>query len=413
MKFPYRKHLLPAVALVAALVLAGCGRGSAGSDTVPGITDTTVSLGMTTPLSGPLANPGAQGFAGLKTYLDAANAKGGITFGDGKTRKVDIKSYDDAYDPAKAVANIRQEIAENQFANVGTVGTANSLAAMPVANSSKFPSVLIQSGSDKLSNSQDKNPWSVGFLPTYSGETASFGRYLAGLGKPMTVAVLQQNDDAGKAWLEGLQEGIKGSPVRIVEIATFETSDPTVDGQMAKLAATNADVLFEANGQLNIIPQSMLKAQQLGWKPSLFVPSVASAASQSITPGNGAGFAAVYTAAFSKDPRAAQFATAPDVVQFNADLHKHAPAPIAAAPTGQAVWGYQIGAALEAAFKAMKQPTREAFMSALHSLKGTQLPLLLDGVVFDATRTTTSPLTADVKVQKYDFGQRTYVTSES
>src|SRR5438270_7493534 len=91
-----------------ALTLAGCGgsggnsAGSSGGASSPGITDTALTLGITTPLSGATAGPGTCTVAGVKAYFGAKNAQGGIKFGDGKTRKVDIKALDDAYDPQKA-----------------------------------------------------------------------------------------------------------------------------------------------------------------------------------------------------------------------------------------------------------------------------------------------------------------------
>lgn len=411
---------LLAGAAIVALSLAGCsprisGAGGASGGPVqasPGITDTEINLGMTDPLSGPLALPGSQALAGLQSYIDKLNQAGGVKFGDGKTRTINLTSYDDGYDPARAVANMRQEIAEGKFANVGGLGTATGLATIPVANENKFPNVLLQSGGVGLSSNQVANPWTLGYLPTYVGETKAFGKYLASLGKPISVAVLTQDDDAGKAWSDGLKEGIKGSAVTIVDEQKFEVGDPQVDAQMAALAATKADVLFEATGQLNIIPQSMLKAQQLGWLPELFLPSVASNARQSIVPGNGKAFPAVFTVAFSKDPSSPVFANDPEVIQFKADFKKSAPAAMADTPIGQAVWGYQTGAVLEAAFKAMKEPTRQGFMDALHGFKGISIPLVLDGVTFDATSRTTSPMNANVAVEKFDFSQNTYVQTK-
>jgi len=407
---------LLAATAVAMLALTGCSPRVAGDDSSggpaqasPGITDTEIDLGMTTPLSGPLALVGSQALAGLQTYIDKLNDAGGVTFGDGKTRTIDLKGYDDGYDAAKAVANVQQEIAEGKFMNVGGLGTANNLATMPIANQNQFPNVLLQSGADGLSDDQADNPWTIGYLPTYTGETAAFGKYLASLGKPITVAILAQDDDAGAAWADGLKQGIQGSQVTVVDEEKFEAGDPQVDSQMATLAATKADVFFEATGQLNIIPQSMLKAQQLGWLPELFLPSVASGAQQSIVPGSGQAFPAIFSVAFSKDPNSPTFADDAEVQAFKAEFKQYAPAAIADAPLAQAVWGYQTGAVLEAAFQAMKEPTRQAFMDALHSLSGISIPLALDGVTFDATGTTTSPMTATVVVQQYDFEQKTYV----
>src|SRR3954447_6828706 len=98
-----------------ALMLAGCGSrddsgrsGARDPGPRPRITDTKRTLGITAPLSGATAGPGTCTVAGVKAYFGAKNAAGGIKFGDGKTRTVDIKALDDAYDPQKAKANYDQ-----------------------------------------------------------------------------------------------------------------------------------------------------------------------------------------------------------------------------------------------------------------------------------------------------------------
>src|SRR5919199_2703240 len=104
-----------AVASALALTLAGCGGrggsssgGGSGAASSPGITDSTITLGVTTPLSGATAGPGTCTLAGVKAYFGAKNAAGGVKFGDGKTRTVEIKALDDTYDPQKAKANYDQ-----------------------------------------------------------------------------------------------------------------------------------------------------------------------------------------------------------------------------------------------------------------------------------------------------------------
>src|SRR3569623_749571 len=105
--FRSRKAVVIASAL--ALTMSGCGggddtgrSGDASNGTSPGITDDTITLGITTPLSGATAGPGTCTVAGIKAYFGMKNAQGGVEFGDGKTRKVEIKALDDAYDPQQA-----------------------------------------------------------------------------------------------------------------------------------------------------------------------------------------------------------------------------------------------------------------------------------------------------------------------
>ena len=142
-----KRSVLGIVALTSALALTvvGCSRGGGGSDATgaaaaasPGITDTSISLGITTPLSGGTAGPGTCTVAGVTAYFGAKNAEGGVTFGDGKTRKVDIKALDDAYDPQKAKANYDQ-LKDSVFAMTAGLGTPTNRAYREAAIADEVP----------------------------------------------------------------------------------------------------------------------------------------------------------------------------------------------------------------------------------------------------------------------------------
>jgi branched-chain amino acid transport system substrate-binding protein len=397
-----------AVAAMLAMGLAGCSARegttspSGGPANDPGITDTTITLGVNTPLSGPVAGPGGCALAGVQAYLYAANDKGGIKFGDGHTRTVKIKAYDDAYDPAKAVSNFRQMVADKVFADVGGLGTGNNLAIMPIANQEKVPQLFLQSGSTAFSSDQKANPWTLGWLPTYHSEGESFGKFLASANKPITVASLAQNDDVGQDYVAGLKDGIKGSQVKIVAEATYNVTDPTVDAQVTKLAATKADVFFSADVQVPLTVASLLKAQQLGWLPAVFLPSNTSAKATILDPGKASAYPTVYTTASAKSQANPAFANDPDVKAFVSDMKKYS-SDITTTIVPQCAWGYAIGATLEATFKAMKAPTRAALMDAAHSLKGLEVPMMLPGITVNTTSSDRAPVDS-AQVQKFTDG---------
>ncbi|GAA3773263.1 ABC transporter substrate-binding protein [Microbacterium kribbense] len=388
--------------------MAGCTRAgttpssSGGPADDPGITDSTITLGVDTPLSGPVAGPGSCAAAGLQAYFGAANAAGGIKFGDGHTRQVEIKTYDDAYDPAKAVSNFHQMIADKVFADVGGLGAGNNLAIMPLANQQKIPQVFLQSNTTKFSSDQSANPWTTGWLPTYRSEGEAFGKFLAAADKPLTVATLAQNDDVLQE-VEGLKDAIKGSQVKIVAQATYEATDPTVDAQIARLAASKADVFFSADVQVPLTIASLLKAQQLGWLPVIFLPANTSAKATILDPGHADAYPAVYTTGFSKNAGDPQYANDADVKQYVKDMAAYAPKSATSNAFAQCEWAYSIGATTEAAFKAMKAPTRAAFMDGVHGLKNLEVPLLLPGVTVDTT-SLTEPAVNITQIQKFSGG---------
>ncbi|GAA2573064.1 ABC transporter substrate-binding protein [Microbacterium binotii] len=409
--------MLGIVALTSALALTvvGCSRGGGGSDATggaaaasPGITDTSISLGITTPLSGGTAGPGTCTVAGITAYFGAKNAEGGVTFGDGKTRTVDIKALDDAYDPQKAKANYDQ-LKDSVFAMTAGLGTPTNRAYREAAIADEVPQVLVMTG-DPIFSETNESPWQLGFVPIYQNEGEAFGKLLAASGENHKVAVLYQNDDYGEGYLEGFKSAVEGaSNIEIVKELTYEATDTAVDAQLTELASSGADVFFNAMSITPLVISSLQKAQQLGWSPSWFLPSNTSSPTAILQPGGADAFPGVYSVSFSKAPASPAFADDEDVQTFLAGLKQYADyQDMPAFP--HCMWSFMVGATLEQAFEKMTEPTRENFMEALRSITDFQAPLMLDGTAVDTT-VDGQPAVSSVVVQKYN-GQG-YTTVES
>ncbi|GAB2754043.1 ABC transporter substrate-binding protein [Sinomonas soli] len=400
------RGLLGAVAMasVLALSLTGC-RGSAqsgsgGTAASPGITDTSITLGITTPLSGATAGPGTCTVAGVKAYFGAKNADGGVKFGDGKTRKVDIKTYDDAYDPQKSLSNFQQMVSDNVFAEGIGLGTPTNRAFREAAISQKVPQVLVMTGDPTFSD-QKQSPWQLGLVPAYQNEGGAFGKLLASSGGTHKVAILSQNDDYGKGYVSGFKDAIKGaSNISVVGEQTYEATDTSVDAQITQLAATGADVFFNAMSITPLTIATLQKAQQIGWKPSWFLPSNTSSPTAILQPGGASAYPGIYSVAFSKAPQSPEFAKDQDVVKFLSDLKQYANYQgMPAFP--HCMWSYIAGATLDQAFQKMTDPTRDSFMKALRSIKSFNAPLMLQGTSVDTTMDG-QPAISSVLVQKYN-----------
>jgi branched-chain amino acid transport system substrate-binding protein len=391
-----------------ALMLAGCG--SRGGDSgrsgdaasgapSPGITDTTLTLGITTPLSGATAGPGTCTVAGVKAYFGAKNAAGGVKFGDGKTRTVEIKALDDTYDPQKAKANYDQ-LKGDVFAMTAGLGTPTNRAWRQAAIADKVPQVLIMTG-DPIFSDPEQSPWQLGFVPKYQNEGEAMGKLLATATGAHKVAILSQNDDYGKGYVEGFKSGIKGKDnISVVKELTYEATDTSVDAQITELASSGADVFFNAMSVTPLMISSLQKAQQLNWKPSWFLPSNTSSPGAILTPGGAAAYPGIYSVAFSKAPASPAFAADPDVVEYLAALKQYGDYPDPPAfPHCQ--WSWMVGATLEQAFKKMTDPTRDSFMKALRSIKDFQAPLMLPDTSVNTSKDG-QPAVSTVVVQKFN-----------
>jgi branched-chain amino acid transport system substrate-binding protein len=233
----------------------------------PGVTPTQITLGGTVPLSGPAAAY-ASVARGADAYFKYVNSKGGV-FG----RKIVFKYEDDQFEVPNTITLTRQLVEQdNVLAIFDSVGTEHALAVRPYLNDRKVPQLFVGSGVSKLAAEHKKYPWSMGYLPSFAGEGAIYGRYIAAHRPKARIAVLYENSDFGKDMLNGLRRGL-GGKAKIVGTQSYEIEDPNVDSQLAKLKASGADTLMLfATPKFAIF--GYVAAFRLGWHPQYYVTSV-------------------------------------------------------------------------------------------------------------------------------------------
>ena len=233
----------------------------------PGVTSSTITIGGTVPITGPAALFGSVA-RGADAYFKYVNAHGGVN-----GRKIKYVYLDDAYDPSKTVMLTRQLVEQNHvLAIFNTVGTDNNIAIRQYLNESKVPQLFVGDGSSALQQPR-KYPWTMGFLPSYRGEGAVYGRTLAKTRKHARIAVVYENTELGKDLVAGLQGAIKGKGPRVVAQQSYEYTDPDISSQIASLRRSRADTLMVfATPKFAI--QSFAGVHKLGWKPQMYVSSI-------------------------------------------------------------------------------------------------------------------------------------------
>ncbi len=379
---------------IAALLLTGCARGAAegaGEESQaptasPGITDTTITFGITSPLTGNAAGVGNCAVDGAVAYFEAKNAEGGVEFGDGKTRTVELKTYDDGYDPQRALANFQQMVADDVFGAAFSLGTPTNRAWREAAIAEEFPQVLLQTG-DPIFSDREESPWQLGLLPIYQQEGEAFGKLLADSTEDHRVAVLYQNDDFGRGYVEGFKSAIEGADnVEIVKEVGYEATATEVSAQITDLASTDADIFFNAMSSLApLVIGSLQQAAQVGWTPSWFLPSTSASPAAFLTPSGVAdAFPAIYTTASSQNAGSPDFQASDEGKVFLDALGEYTKQEgVPGFP--QCVWSWIGASVLEQAFIGMEEPTRDSFMEALRSINGFEAPFLLPGGTINTT----------------------------
>jgi branched-chain amino acid transport system substrate-binding protein len=260
------RRLILFAAVVGALALSLPGAFAGGSAT-PGVTSTSILLGGTAPLTGP-ETAYAPVARGAQAYFAYVNAHGGVF-----KRKITYKVLDDAYDPSKTVQATRQLVQQDQvFAIFNSIGTEHVLAVRPYLNQVKVPQLFVGSGADVLAKQRSKYPWTMGYLPSFSGEGTVYGRYIAKHLRGTTIGVLYENSEYGNELFRGLKKGLKGK-ARIVATRTYEVTDSDVKTQIDGLKASGAKtfMIFALPKQAL---QSFIYADKDGWHPHAFISSV-------------------------------------------------------------------------------------------------------------------------------------------
>jgi len=158
-------HGRMAVAALLIIAIGACGP-TWGADKKygPGVSDTEIRIGNTSPYSGP-----ASAFSTVaKTeaaYFKKINDEGGIN-----GRKIVFLSYDDGYSPPKTVEQTRRLVESDEVLLVfNAMGTTTNSAVQKYLNGKRVPQLFVSSGAAKW-NDPKKFPWTIGFTPSYETE---------------------------------------------------------------------------------------------------------------------------------------------------------------------------------------------------------------------------------------------------
>jgi len=206
----------------------------------PGVTDTEITIGLTTPLSGPAAAWGNTAVA-MEAWAKHVNEQGGI---HGRKLRVEIK--DDGYNPGRAVANLK-EIHDKVFMNVGLLGSAILNAAKDFPHENKFP-VVNPFGNPAIWAKQPRDRLRYVFVAytDYVDEGDFLVTQAVNRLGAKKVAVFYQNDEYGKGGLEGVNRGLKSlaGKAALATAVPYELSDRELGTHALKLKDSGADTVI-------------------------------------------------------------------------------------------------------------------------------------------------------------------------
>jgi branched-chain amino acid transport system substrate-binding protein len=364
------KHVSLAIAGIAAAAISLSAVAQKKYDT--GATDTEIKIGDTKPYSGPASAYGTIGKA-IAAYFDKVNAEGGIN-----GRKIKFISLDDGYNPAKTVEQVRKLVEEDEVLFVfNPLGTPSNTAIHKYMNQKKVPQLFVATGATKWGDPKSF-PWTMGWQPNYQGEARIYAQHILETKPNAKIGVLYQNDDYGKDYLKGLEDGLGDkAKTMIVSKVTYEVTDPTVDSQMVTLKGSGADTFFNVTTP-KFAAQAIKKAAELGWKPTHYLNNVSASVGSVLTPAGLDNSVGLITTAYLKDPTDPQWATDKGMQDWKAWMAKYYPS--GDLKDASNVYGYSVA---QTVMQVLKQCgdnlTRDNVMKQAASLS-MELPLNLPGV---------------------------------
>jgi ABC-type branched-subunit amino acid transport system substrate-binding protein len=234
---PFRRGALAAFsgALAVAMLVTGCATtkpadspsSSGGTlQTGPGVTATSITLGVLTDRTGPFAGAGAGIELGRKLFWDAQNAQGGVC-----KRKVEFTVKDHAYKTDQAVTAYTQ-IKENVLALDELLGSPEIAALSDTIKEDKMPTLAVSWSSSLLSN-----PYVILSGTTYDVEMINGLQWLMenkGLAKGSKVGHIYLEGDYGGNALAGSKAAAKEYGLTIVD-TKVKATDTDLTAQVTAL----------------------------------------------------------------------------------------------------------------------------------------------------------------------------------
>ena len=247
-----------AVAILCALAFALVTQAFA-ADT-PGVTAIEIKVGGIFPFSGPASSIGLVG-RGILAYVQSINDRGGIN-----GRKINYIAYDDAYSPPKSVEHARKLVESDEVAFMfSQLGTPGNTATAKYLKSRGVPTIAIVSGSSKFTDVANF-PLTTTSLVSFDTEGKIYAKFLTKMLPDAKYAILYQNDDLGKDYVNAFKELLKSDFDKKVVTASYEVTEPTVDSQVVNLKSSGAGALLVA-GTPKFAAQAIRKAHEINWKP--------------------------------------------------------------------------------------------------------------------------------------------------
>lgn len=320
-----------------------------------GVTNSTILIGTSQSLSGPLVFPGTQEIAGIEAVLKGVNEKGGI-----HGRKIEWKWYDDGYKPQDAVANMKRLVEQDGvFAVINNQGTSPVMAVIPYLEQKQVPLLFPFAGNSSL---HGKKHIFTSFT-YYETQTTIMSKWLVEKKNFKRIGIIYQDDAYGKLFLSQLEADLGAMGLKVAAAESVKRGATDVSPQVAKMSSADLDACL-----LAVVPgpggQVLKEAAKIGWTKTKLISSGPLTDEKFLVLSGGVG-EGVWGLSLWPDPVSSD---SPAMQAYREVLAKYSPGN---APNRYNLYGYFYAKLMvEALQRAGKDLTREGLVKAMESIKG-------------------------------------------
>ncbi len=301
--------------LLAAATLASAARAEKRYD--PGASDSEIKVGQISSAAAWSTAYQAVGRAEA-AYFRMVNAHGGV-----RGRKIRFVSVDGGAEPAGALEAARRLVEQEQVLLVfSSFGTENNLAIRPYMNERKVPQLFVESSS-AVFDQPSRYPWTMGFFATYRTEGSAYAKYILQNRPHARIALLYQDNDAGREYLEGVHQGLgtKASAM-IAREEAYRTDEATLKPHLLALKNSGADVFLNLSLG-TFVPEAIRTAYEMDWHPLQFIPNASLSTAAFLEPAGLDKARGIISNARSKSWTAPGADSDPDVREFLAWMNQY------------------------------------------------------------------------------------------
>lgn len=209
-----------------------------------GVADREVLIGQFAALTGPAAPLGQSVRNGILAHFEAVNAQGGI-----HKRQLKLVTRDDAFEPQKAVLAAKDLINKDVvFAMVGSVGSATTLAALPLLNQAKVPLIGPLTGEQSLHTTFSRQLFHV--RTSVAEEANRIAQHLSTLGVKK-VAVFYQNDAYGQAALDSLKQALSKRELSVVAVSAVQADTANMGKSLGDILKASPEAVVQISAHIS------------------------------------------------------------------------------------------------------------------------------------------------------------------